>query len=110
MRESYFPSSLRRRNRGLGRSRCRLCPASVSLNHGQGATPPNRLTPWERRVLRAKAAALLEGVGEDPGKWGAPNEAGLKAGTLVVQYKRRLTDIEIDRLPGGLSTPAVDEE
>jgi hypothetical protein len=72
--------------------------------------PLNLLTTRERRMLRAKAAELLEGVGEEPGKWSAPNEAGSTAGTAVVHYKRRLTDIEIDRLPGGLSIPAIDEE
>jgi hypothetical protein len=81
------------------------------LNHGHGGpTPLNLLTSRERRTLRAKAAGLLEGVGEEPGKWGAPNEHGPEVGTRVVHYKRRLTDAEIDRLPGGLTIPAIDEE
>jgi hypothetical protein len=50
------------------------------------------------------------GVGEEPGRWGAPNEHGPAVGTAVVHYKRRLTDAEIERLPGGLSIPAIDAE
>jgi hypothetical protein len=85
--------------------------ASVSLNHGHGRpTPLNLLTPRERRQLHAKAVELLASVGEEPGKWGAPNSAGPEVGTAVVHYKRRLTNEEIERLPGGLSIPAIDEE